>query len=180
MAQKSTWVIDPTHSEIQFKVKHLMISTVTGQFHKFDGSFESDGEDFTSAKAKISIDVASISTNNEQRDEHLKANDFFDLQNHPQIIFESTAVEQKDEENYKVYGTLTMRGVSKDIILDAELGGVVKDPWGSERVGFSLIGKINRKDFGVSFSMLTETGGIALGEEVKLLINVQFVKQAQS
>ncbi len=172
------WAIDPTHSEMQFKIKHLMISTVTGQFNKFEGGFESEGEDFTTAKARITADINSISTNNEQRDAHLKASDFFDLANHPQLTFESEKIEKLDAENYKVHGTLTMRGVSKKIILDAELGSITKDPWGNTRAGFSLNGKINRKDFGVSFGMLTETGGIALGEEVKININAQFVKQA--
>jgi polyisoprenoid-binding protein YceI len=172
------WAIDPTHSEIQFKVKHLMISTVTGQFNRFEGSIEMEAEDFATAKAIFTADVNSISTNNEQRDAHLKNNDFFDVENHPQLIFEAEKVEKLDEEDYKVYGVLTMRGVRKNIVLDAEFGGITKDPWGNTRIGFSLSGKINRKDFGVSFGMFTETGGIALGEDVKLLANAQFVKQA--
>ena len=175
---KTKWVIDPTHSEMQFKIKHLMISTVTGQFTKFEGWFETEGNDFSTAKAHITADINSINTNNEQRDVHLKASDFFDIEHHPELTFESVKVEKTDEENYNNYGVLTMRGVSKDIVLDAELGGITKDPWGNTRVGFSLTGKLNRKDFGVSFGMLTETGGIALGEEVKININAQFVKQA--
>ena len=172
------WTIDPTHSEIQFKVKHLMISTVTGQFNQFEGNIEMEAEDFVTAKAIFTADINSISTNNEQRDAHLKNNDFFDVENYPQLIFETEKVEKIDEEDYKVHGVLTMRGVSKNIVLDTEFGGITKDPWGNTRIGFSLSGKINRKDFGVSFGMFTETGGIALGEEVKLLANAQFVKQA--
>ena len=171
------WAIDPTHSEIQFKIKHLMISTVTGQFTKFEGSIETEGEDFSTAKASFTADINSINTHNEQRDAHLKNNDFFDAENHPQLIFETESVEKISEEDYKVHGLLTMRGVTKKVILDAEFGGTTKDPWGNTRAGFSLTGKINRKDFGVSFGMLTETGGIALGEDVKLAINAQFVKQ---
>ena len=172
------WVVDPTHSEIQFKVKHLMISTVTGQFNKFQGTAETTDEDFSTAKVRITADILSITTNNEQRDAHLRSADFFDAGNHPELIFETEKVEKIDEENFKVYGTLNMRGVTKKITLDAEFGGITKDPWGNTRTGFTLSGKINRKDFGVSFSMLTETGGIALGEEVKIAASAQFVKQA--
>jgi len=171
------WVLDTTHSEIQFKVKHLMISTVTGQFNKFEGFFETEEDDFTTAKAYFTADINSISTNNDQRDAHLKHSDFFDAENYPQLTFESEEIERVDDENYKIHGILTLRGVSKKIILDAEWGGTTQDPWGNTRDGFSLNGKINRKDFGVSFGLLTETGGVALGDEVKLLVNAQFVKQ---
>ncbi len=174
---KTTWAIDPTHSEIQFKVKHLMISTVTGQFNKFNATVETEGDDFTTAKVHFTADIDSISTNNEQRDGHLKTGDFFDAALHPQLIFEGKTLEKLSEENYKLYGTLTMRGTAKEIILDVEFGGMTNDPWGKTRVGFSLSGKINRKDFGVSFSMVSETGGILLGEEVKLIANAEFVKQ---
>ncbi|NEU07745.1 YceI family protein [Flavihumibacter sp. R14] len=171
------WVIDPTHSEIQFKIKHLMISTVSGQFKQFEGDAETESDDFETAKAHFSADINSISTNNEQRDEHLKNGDFFDAENHPQLTFTTENIEKIDDDDYKIHGILTMRGVSKNIVLDAEFGGITQDPWGNTRAGFELNGKINRKDFGVSFGMLTETGGIALGEEVKLLASVQFVKQ---
>lgn len=175
---KTTWAIDPTHSEIQFKVKHLMISTVTGQFNTFSGTVETDGDDFTTAKVRFTADINSISTNNEQRDTHLRSGDFFDAENHPQLVFEADKLEKIGDENYKVHGTLTMRGISKPVILDAELGGMAQDPWGNTRAGFTLNGKINRKDFGVSFGMLTETGGIALSDEVKIVASAQFVKQA--
>jgi polyisoprenoid-binding protein YceI len=171
------WVLDPTHSEVQFKIRHLMISTVTGQFNKFEGTIETEDDDFTTAKAHFSAEVTSINTNNEQRDAHLKNVDFFDGDNHPQITFESEKMEKVDEENYKVYGIFTMRGISKKIILDAEFGGAATDPWGNSRVGFSLSGKINRKDFGVSFGLLADTGGVALANEVKMIVNAQFVKQ---
>jgi polyisoprenoid-binding protein YceI len=173
------WTLDAAHSEIQFKVKHLMISTVTGQFNKFEGSVESEGNNFSTAKAFVSIDVNSISTNNEQRDQHLRTNDFFDAENFPKLTFESVKIVPGDNENYKIHGALTMRGVSKDIAFEAEVSEVIKDPWGNERIGISANGKLNRKDFGVSFGMLTETGGIALGDEVKFLINTEFVRQAQ-
>lgn len=172
------WVIDPTHSEIQFKIKHLMISTVTGSFREFEGEVETEGEDFTTAKARFSAPIKSISTNNEQRDAHLQAGDFFDAENHPYLTFVSDKLEQVDEENFKLYGTLTLRGVSKPVVLKAELGGIARDPWGNTRGGFTVTGKINRQDFGVSFSAVTETGGLMLGNDVSLIASVQFVKQA--
>jgi polyisoprenoid-binding protein YceI len=170
------WALDATHSEIQFKVKHLMISKVTGQFQKFDATVETEGDDLGTAKVSFTADVNSISTNNEQRDGHLKNSDFFDAENHPQITFVSSKLEKLDDEQYKLYGTLTMRGTSKDIVLDVEFGGMIQDPWGNTRVGFTVTGKINRKDYGVSFSMVSETGSVLLGEEVSIHAQVEFVK----
>jgi polyisoprenoid-binding protein YceI len=171
------WVLDTTHSEVQFKVKHLMISTVTGQFNTFEGYIDTETDDFSAAKANIIIDVNSISTNNAQRDAHLKASDFFDLDNHPQITFTAEKIKKAGDEKYIIEGVLSLRGVSKPISFDAELGGVTKDPWGNTRAGFSVTGKIDRKDFGLTFNALTETGGLALGEIVTFIINAQFVKQ---
>ena len=173
------WILDTTHSEIQFKVKHLMISSVTGQFNKFEGTVETDGEDFTTSKIEFNADISSISTNNEQRDVHLKATDFFDAENHPQLQFKSKKLEKIADEAYKLDGTLTMRGISKNVTFHVQFGGKTQDPWGNTRVGFELTGKLNRKDFGINFSMVSETGGILLGEEVKIFANVQFVKQAE-
>ena len=170
------WALDPTHSEIQFKVKHLMISKVTGQFQKFDAAVETDGDDMSTAKVTFAADINSISTNNEQRDGHLKSGDFFDAENHPQLTFKSSRLEKADEENYKLYGTLTMRGVSKEEVLDVEYGGIVQDPWGNTRVGFTITGKINRKDYGVSFGTVSETGAIMLGEDVSIHAQTEFVK----
>jgi polyisoprenoid-binding protein YceI len=177
--QSTKWVLDATHSEIQFKVKHLMISTVTGQFNKFSGAVMTEGDDFETAKINLTADVHSISTNNEQRDAHLKNGDFFDVDNHPKIAFNSDHLEKIDVDEYKLYGTLTMRGVSKDVILNVEFGGLTKDPWGNDRAGFSVTGKINRYDFGISFGAVTETGGLLLGDEVKIIANVQFIKQKE-
>ena len=176
--ENTKWSMDPTHSEIQFKVKHLMISTVTGQFNKFNSFVEMENDDIKTAKVNFVADVNSISTNNDQRDAHLKASDFFDAENHPQLIFNGEKLEQINDENYKLYGTLTMRGISKKVTLDAEFGGTTTDPWGNTRMGFTVNGKINRKDFGVSFSMVSETGGLLLGEEVKINASAQFVKEA--
>ena len=172
------WVLDPTHSELQFKVKHLMISTVTGQFNQFNATVETQDADFTKAKIDFTAEVNSISTNNEQRDAHLKNTDFFDAPNHPQIIFKSDSLEKISDDEYKLNGKLTMRGVTKDIKINVEFGGVTIDPWGNTRAGFTLNGKVNRQEFGVSFSAITDTGAILLGDEVKIIANVQFIKQA--
>jgi len=172
------WALDPTHSEIQFKVKHLMISTVTGQFNQFNGTVETKGDDFTTSKIHFTADISSISTNNEQRDAHLRTGDFFDAENHPQLIFEGDKLEKIDDEEYKLHGTLTIRGTSKKVTLKVEFGGLIQDPWGNTRVGFSVTGKINRKDYGVSFSPVSETGGLLLGDEIKINANAEFVKVA--
>jgi len=174
---KTKWVMDAAHSEMQFKIKHLMITNITGQFTKFEGVVETQDEDFTTVKAHISADISSISTNNAQRDGHLQSGDFFDTPNHPQLTFESEKMEKVNEENYKLHGKLTIRGISKKVVLDAELGGIAKDPRGNTKAGFTITGKINRKDFGVNFGLLTETGSMALGEEVKLNISAQFTKE---
>jgi len=175
------WAMDATHSEVQFKIRHLMVSNVTGHFKNFDATVETEGTDITTAKVHFHADIDSISTNNEQRDGHLKANDFFDAANHPQLTFESSKVDKINDEDYILHGTLTMRGISKEIELKVELGGIVQDPWGNTRAGFSVNGKINRKDFGVSFSMVSETGGLLLGEDVHIHANVEFtqVKEMQ-
>ncbi len=172
------WAIDATHSEVHFKVKHMMVSNVTGMFKTFNATVETQGDDISTAKIHFTADIDSISTNNEQRDGHLKTGDFFDAENHPQIIFDGEKLEKTDGDNYKLHGSLNMRGVSKQIVLNVEYGGLVQDPWGNTRVGFSVTGKINRKDYGVNFSMISETGGILLGEEVSISANVEFVKQA--
>lgn len=171
------WALDPTHSELQFKIKHLMISTVTGQFNQFSGSVETKGEDFTTAEIDFAADINSISTNNEQRDAHLKNGDFFDAPNHPQLTFTGSGLKKINDDEYKLEGTLTMRGVSKKVKLDVEFGGITQDPWGNTRAGFTIAGKINRQDFGISFGAVTETGGLLLGDEVKIIANAQYVKQ---
>ena len=174
----TTWVLDPTHSEIQFKIKHLMISTVTGQFNEFTGIVETEGDDFATAKVHFEAEVNSISTNNEQRDAHLRTGDFFDATKYPRVLFSGESMEKINEDEYKLHGILTMKGVSKKQILNVELGGITEDPWGNVRSGFSVTGKINRFDYGMSFGTITETGGFLLSDEVKIIANVQFVKEA--
>lgn len=173
------WAIDPAHSEVLFKVRHMMVSKVTGQFKTFNATVETEGDDFTTAKVHFTADINSISTNNEQRDGHLRTGDFFDAENHPQITFESSRMEKADDENYKMHGTLTMRGVSKEVVLNVEFGGIAQNPWGQTIAGFTIDGKVNRKDYGVSFSMVSETGSIVIGDEVTLHAQAEFVKQAE-
>jgi polyisoprenoid-binding protein YceI len=172
----TTWNIDPTHSEVQFKVKHLVISTVTGAFKKFSGSIEADGENFDGAKASFNLDVDSIDTNQADRDGHLKSDDFFAAAQHPFISFKNGVLKKKSAESYTLTGDLTVRDVTKSVTLDVEFGGIMKDPWGNIKAGFELNGKINRKDFGLSWSALTEAGGMVVGDDVKLHLNVEVVK----
>ncbi len=174
------WSLDPTHSEIQFKVKHLMISTVTGGFNKFTGTVETEGDNFTTAKVHFTADIDSINTNNEHRDEHLRNADFFEADKHPKLEFTGKRMEKIDDENFKLHGSLTLKGITKPITLDIEFGGITQDPWGNTRSGFSINGKINRKDFGMDFNAVGETGGLLLGEEIKLIANTEFVKEKTS
>jgi polyisoprenoid-binding protein YceI len=174
----ATWKIDSTHSDVEFKIKHLMITNVTGYFGKYDATVEAAGDDFTDAKISFEADVASITTKNEQRDQHLQAEDFFHAAQYPKITFVSTSVKKVDNETLKIGGDLTMRGVTKPVVLDVEYSGIVKDPYGQTKAGFEVKGKVNRKDFGVSFNAVTDNGGLMLGEEVKLQASVQLVKQA--
>lgn len=174
MANAVKWVLDPTHSEVLFKIKHLMISNVKGEFKSFSATI--DGEDFTKSTLVATIDVSSIFTNNEDRDNHLKSADFFDVDNHKEITFTSTSFSRKDEENFILKGDLTIKGICKEITLDVEFGGVNKDPWGNEKAGFSINGKINRKDWGLNWNAALETGGVLVSDEVRISAEVQFVK----
>ncbi len=173
------WALDPTHAEVQFKVKHMMISTVTGHFTKFDATVETEDDDFSTAKASFTVETDSITTNNEQRDGHLKSPDFFDVAKFPQIRFVATKVGKVGSDGaFTVSGDLTIRDVTKPVTLDAEFGGIIKDPWGNIRAGVTVDGKINRKEFGLAFHAVTETGGLVLADEVKVTIGLEFVKQA--
>lgn len=172
----TTWNLDTSHSEIQFKVRHMMITNVTGHFEKFNATVETEGDDFSTAKIHFTADVDSISTKNEQRDGHLKSEDFFDAANHPQLIFEGTKLEKISDEDYKLHGNLTIRNTTKPITLDVEYGGTVKDPWGMTRAGFSVEGKINRKEYGLHWSAVTEAGGLVVSDDVKLIATVEFTK----
>jgi polyisoprenoid-binding protein YceI len=172
------WNLDPTHSEIGFKVKHMMITNVSGSFGKFDVQTETNGDDFTTAKINFTADLNSINTANTDRDNHLKSPDFFDAEKFPELKFESTKVEKKDDENYVVHGNLTIKGITKPVKLDAEFGGIGKDPWGNQKAGFSLTGKIKRTDWNLNWNAALETGGVLVSEDVKLHAEVQIIKQA--
>ncbi len=170
------WALDPTHSEINFKVKHLMISTVTGGIGKFDVSLESEKEDFSDAKVSFTGDLNSINTNNEQRDGHLKSPDFFDTEKFPQMSFTSESVTKKSDELI-IKGNLTIKGITKPVELKAEVGGIGKDPWGNTKAGFSFDTKINREDFGLTWNAALESGGVLVSSDVKILGEIQLVKQ---
>ena len=176
-ATQTLWKIDPTHSEVQFKVKHLVISTVTGSFGTFDGQIEAEGENFENAKASFTADIDSISTNNKDRDAHLKSDDFFSAEKYPQLKFESTRFEKTGAGEYKVTGNMTIRDITKEVTLDVVHGGTVGDPYGQTKSGFEINGAINRKDFGLTWSAVTEAGKVVVGDQVKLLLNVQFTQQ---
>jgi polyisoprenoid-binding protein YceI len=178
MATKK-WILDASHSDLQFKVKHLMITTVTGTFKTFSGGITTEEDDISSAKIRFTADVSSISTNNDQRDAHLKNSDIFDAEVYPQLLFEGESLQHISGNDYKLTGMLTMRGVTKQVTLDVEFGGTITDPWGNTRSGFAVTGKINRLDFGVSFGATSETGAVLLGHEVSIIANVQFVAQAE-
>lgn len=176
---KSKWVLDPTHAEITFKIRHLMITNVSGEFTKFDVSAETEDEDFMTAKVSFSADVDSVTTGNEQRDGHLKSPDFFDAAKFPKIKFVATKYENVDNDgSYELYGDLTIRDVTKSVKLDVEFGGIIKDPWGNTRAGFEINGKINRKEFGLQWNVATETGGFVVGDDVRIHCNVELIKQA--
>lgn len=178
MENQTNWVLDPSHSEIIFKVKHLMIANVKGEFRNFNATLTSLGNDFSKASVKATIEAASIFTNSDDRDAHLKSPDFFDVENHKELTFEGTSLTKLDDENYKLKGNLTIKGVSKEVNLDVEFGGVNKDPWGNEKAGFSLNGKINRKDWGLNWNAALEAGGVLVSDDVKITGDLQFVKQA--
>ncbi|AXX91052.1 hypothetical protein CPU12_08025 [Malaciobacter molluscorum LMG 25693] len=166
-----TYNVDTTHSNVGFKVKHMMISNVVGKFDKFNGSFEYDEKTKTLKSLTGNIDVNSINTENEKRDGHLKSKDFFDAKKFPKLTFKLEKV--KDD---KAYGVLTMKGVSKDVVLDFENNGIITDPWGNQRVGLEFSGKINRKDFGLNWNKTLEAGGVVVSEKVKLNIQVEGIK----
>jgi polyisoprenoid-binding protein YceI len=170
------WKLDPTHSELGFKIKHLMISNVSGFFKSFQVEGETQDEDFSTAKIKVKADMNSIHTNNEQRDAHLKNSDFFAADQHPEMIFESVRIEKADSGNFLLYGNLTLKNIIHPVQLNVEYNGTTKDPWGGERAGFTVKGKIKRSDWGIKFG-LQEVGGAMLGDEVKIQSEIQLVKQ---
>jgi polyisoprenoid-binding protein YceI len=174
-----TYKLDAAHTEIQFKVKHLGISTVTGKFKEFEGSFDFDPNNLTSLKTKATIKTASIDTANSVRDDHLRSPDFFDAESYPEIKFESTKVEDLGGQKMRVHGELTMRGVTKPIVLEGEFTGAAEF-MGTNRAGFTARGKINRKDFGVSWSKLLDSGGLVVSDEVVIVLEIQGASKAET
>ena len=170
-ATTTKWGVDTTHSEVSFKVKHLVISTVTGYFKSFDASAETDSEDFDGAKVSFSADINSIDTNQTDRDNHLKSADFFDAEKFPQMTFSG---ELKDE---KLVGDLTIKDITKTVELDVDFGGVVEDPYGNTKAGFEIEGKISRKEFGLMWNAVTEAGSVVVSDQVRILLGIQLVKQ---
>lgn len=176
VATKTKWGVDGTHSEVQFKVKHLVISTVTGFFKKFSGAVETESEDFDGGKVNFSIDVNSIDTNDDNRNGHLKSPDFFAAEQYPTIEFKNGLLSKDSDDNYTLKGDLTIRDTTKPVQLTVEFNGVTKDPWGNTRAGFEINGKVNRKDFGLSWSAVTEAGNLVVADDVKLHFNVEVIK----
>lgn len=169
-SKPTTWQIDPAHTSVDFAVKHLMISTVRGRFGSVSGTLTGLGK---SPALSVSIDAASIDTRVAQRDEHLRSADFFDVANHPTITFTSRRVEGQPTRSFKLIGDLTIRGVTREVALDVEYQGGGKDPWGNQRMGFSASGKLDRKEFGLTWNQVLEAGGLTVGDEVKFTIDVE-------
>ena len=171
----ATWTIDTAHSEIGFKVKHLVVSTASGKFTSFEGTIETTKDDFSDAKVTFSADIDSIHTGHEQRDGHLKSPDFFDAASYPKMTFVSTSVE-KSGDDFKITGDLTIKGVTKSVVVNAEFGGIEKSLYGQTVAGFEVTAKINRQDYGLTWSAVTEAGGLVVANDVKLVANIEVIK----
>ncbi len=170
------WVIDQAHSTIGFSARHMGLSTVRGRFTKFEGTIEGDPDDITTAKARLEIDLASVDTGNADRDAHLRSADFFTVEEHPKMIFESTSVERKDEDIYLVRGNLTINGVTKDVELEYEHGGRATDPFGNDKIGGTLTGQMKRSDWGLKWNVAVEAGGFLVSDKIKLEIDFQVAR----
>lgn len=171
-----TWSLDPAHSELAFKIKHLMISNVSGLFTKFDVKASTTGENFATATIEASADMNSLSTHNEQRDGHLKSGDFFEIEKYPQATFTSTKINMTGDDKFELIGDLRLKGISKEINFDVEYAGIGKDPYGNIKAGFSFTGKLKRSDFGINYNAALETGGVLIGDEVKISGEIQLIK----
>ena len=176
--ETTIWAIDPSHSKIGFKVKHLMISNVLGSFREFEGTVSTTGNDFSKSVISFSLNAASVDTEIADRDGHLKSGDFFDVENHPKITFSGNGLKDLGDDLYTLTGDLTIKGVSHPVTLNVEFGGVMADPWGNVKAGFSVTGKINRKEWGLTWNAALEAGGVLVGEEVKINCDIELVKQA--
>ena len=171
----SNWILDKDHSEVEFRVKHMMISNIKGQFQEFDITLNVPNNDLTNASAEAVVNTASVDTKNSQRDDHLRSGDFFDSEKFPKITFKSTKFEKVDDEDYKLTGDLTIQDTTKSIVLNVEYGGIAADPWGNQKAGFSFNGKIKRSEFGLTWNAALETGGVMVSDEVRINGEIQFV-----
>jgi len=179
-SSKTKWSIDPAHSEIAFKVRHLMISNVKGSFKTFDASIYTIAKDFTTAEIDLWIDSSSITTGDAKRDEHLKSTEFFDAKNHKQITFTSSTIGKPDDNgNRELWGELTIKGITKNVQLNVIFGGIINDPWKNEKAGFTITGKINRSDWGLNWNATLETGGLMVSNEVTILCEIELTNIGQ-
>lgn len=178
MANQTKWVLDPAHSEIQFKVRHMMIANVKGEFRNFNATIVTEGNDFSKGNVEVIIEAGSVFTNATDRDTHLKSADFFDVENNKELKFTGKSLKRLDDDNYLLTGLLNIKGIEKEVSFDVEFGGINKDPWGNMKAGFSLNGKINRKDWKLNWNAALETGGVLVSDEVRIAADVQFLKEA--
>ncbi len=177
MTKETKWSIDQTHSEIGFKVRHLMISNVKGSFGSFDASIYTTGTDFSTANIDLWIDASSVTTGNAQRDEHMKSAEFFDVAKYPEISFTSSTIAKPDANgNHALWGELTMKGETRNLELDVQFGGITTDPWGNHKAGFSLSGKILRSEWGLTWNTVLETGGMMVSDEVFISCEIELLK----
>jgi polyisoprenoid-binding protein YceI len=170
------WDVDTSHSDVSFTVRHMVVTKARGRFTKWNGVIDFDEADPTRSKVDVRIDAASIDTGHADRDAHLRSADFFDVENHPHLTFKSTGIERVEGDRYRIAGDLTLRGVTRPVVLDAEMGGLAVDPWGSRRAGFSARTQVNRKDFGLTWNQALETGGVLVGEKVDIALEVEAVR----
>jgi polyisoprenoid-binding protein YceI len=173
---QSKWSVDPSHSNVKFSVSHMVISEVEGSFNGFEGTLDAPGADFNNSSINFSVNVGSINTNSEQRDGHLKSADFFDVAKYPAMTFKSTSFKKTSGNNYKLEGNLTIKGVTKKVVFDVTYGGTVKDPYGNIKAGFKAKGSIKRMEYGLTWSALTEAGGMVVGDEVSIMFNIELAK----
>ena len=179
METKTKWEIDHAHSEIAFKVKHLMIVNVKGVFTEYNASIYTTGQDFMTAEVDFWMNPNSLKTNDEKRDAHLRSSDFFDVEHHKEITFRSNSIEKVNDDQYELWGDLAIKGITKKIKLDVEFGGVQKDPWGGERAGFTITGKVNRKDWELNWNTILESGGVLVGDTVTIACEAELVKKVE-
>jgi polyisoprenoid-binding protein YceI len=174
---KATWAIDAAHTSVQFAAKHMMITTVRGHFGEVTGSIQLDGKDFTKSDINVKIDLAGLTTRDEKRDAHLRSGDFFDTETYPTATFNSKRIEKTGDDSYKVVGDLTIRDITREVTLDTDFEGFNKTPWGAEVLAFTAGTKLNRKDFNLNWNVALETGGVLVGDNIKVEIDVEAIKQ---